>query len=352
MAFKLNDLKKRTEANKEKKVSIDPRSYSYLIYGLEDSGKTSVCSALFEGKHLLLATENGAKACLCSNEVEVASFKDLKELSRTLSDPKSIEELGFSTLIIDTATKVGSMIESYILERAGKQFLDEVKKWNGAYALVTRLFDEIFDPIKMAGWNIIWTCHATAEEMVDSKGNSYMRYEPQSNKRVLSILKKEMDYVWFIDKRYDEDGNVKRFLITDETQICFGKNKTNKYVKMPIAIELEQNERDSAKKIWAEVEKSIEGFGKENITTDRKKATIGEFMEVYRPVEEIVQEIIELGGKCAELGIRDKAIVCMNNALGTDAEGNQRTLDDVVQDNAQALELCVSEMKELIEVYK
>ena len=241
------------------------------------------------------------------------------------------------------------MIESYILERAGKQFLDEVKKWNGAYALVTRLFDEIFDPIKMAGWNIVWTCHATAEEMVDAKGNSYMRYEPQSNKRVLSILKKEMDYVWFIDKRYDEDGSLKRFLITDETAINFGKNKTNKYVRMPIAIELELNERDSAKKIWAEVEKAIKGFGAENITTDRKKATIGEFMENYRPVEEIVQEIVALGQRCAELGLRDKAILCMNSALGTDADGNQRTLDDVVQDNAQALELCVSEMKELIE---
>ena len=42
----------------------------------------------------------------------------------------------------------------------------------------------------------------------------------------------------------------------------------------------------------------------------------------------------------------------MNNALGTDADGVQRTLDDVVQDNAQALELCILEMKELIEEYK
>ena len=348
MALNLNDIKKRTQENKEKKVSIDPRSYSYLVYSLPDGGKTSLVSGMFEGKHLMLATEYGAKACLCANEIEVASFKDLKEMSKVLSDPKSIEELGYSTLIVDTATKVGSYIESYILSRAGKQFMDEVKKWNGAYALVTRYFDEIFDPIKSAGWNIVWTCHATVEELTDNKGYSYLRYEPQSNKRILDILKKEMDYVWFIDKRYDDEGKVHRFLVTDECKTSFGKNKTNKYVRMPLEIELEKNEKDSAKKVWTEVERAIKGFGEDNITTERKQATIGEFTERYRDINEIKEDVVKLGGECAELGLRDKAILIMNKALGTDSEGVQRTLDEAIQDNAEALELCIEEMKDLI----
>ena len=88
MALNLNDIKKRTQENKEKKVSIDPRSYSYLVYSLPDGGKTSLVSGMFEGKHLMLATEYGAKACLCANEIEVASFKDLKEMSKAISEIK------------------------------------------------------------------------------------------------------------------------------------------------------------------------------------------------------------------------------------------------------------------------
>ena len=278
-----------------------------------------------------------------------STFLNLKNLSGMY---KSIEELGYSTLIVDTATKVGSYIESYILSRAGKQFMDEVKKWNGAYALVTRYFDEIFDPIKSAGWNIVWTCHATVEELTDNKGHSYLRYEPQSNKRILDILKKEMDYVWFIDKRYDDEGKVHRFLVTDECKTSFGKNKTNKYVRMPLEIELEKNEKDSAKKVWTEVERAIKGFGEDNITTERKQATIGEFTEKYRDIDEIKEDVVKLGGECAELGLRDKAILIMNKALGTDSEGVQRTLDEAIQDNAEALELCIEEMKDLIKENK
>ena len=65
-------------------------------------------------------------------------------------------------------------------------------------------------------------------------------------------------------------------------------------------------------------------------------------------IDEIKEDVVKLGGECAELGLRDKAILIMNKALGTDSEGVQRTLDEAIQDNAEALELCIEEMKDLI----
>ena len=95
--------------------------------------------------------------------------------------------------------------------------------------------------------------------------------------------------------------------------------------------------------------KACEGYGKDRVTKEVGKTTVEAFAEQARDIEEIKAEMIECGGKLSEMGLRNQAIDIMNRSLGTDYNGEQRTIDMAVQENAEALEIGIMQMKELIE---
>lgn len=350
MDFSLKGLLAMKEENERKKVSLDPTNYSYLLFSVEDGGKTSLSSALFEGKHVMLSAEHGAKSAMYANSIPVANYRDLQKVTKTLATEEAVKTLG-GICIVDTTTKVGDYIETYILNKHGKEFMGDVKAMGQAYPLINRYFNELFDPMKAVGWVFVWICHADPVEMTDENGETYIKYYPSTQKRIAQIIKREVDYCWFIDKIDTKNGS-KRVLYTDECNKCFGKNKTNKYSEMPLTIDLEKNEMDSAKKIWKALEESIMAYGKDNVTRERGHATIGEFKEKERDIKEIIDELVKLGGLLSDIDKRTDAIEIMNKALGTDHDGNQRSLNDATQSNAEALEIAVDKMKDLYEKNK
>ena len=122
--FSLDSLKKMKEDNAKKKISIDLRNYNMILYGTPDAGKTTLASALFEGQHILLACEYGSSASLCSNDVPVASYKDLLEVTRVLATKEAYEEFG-GVCIIDTVTRLGEIITSNILNKYNKKIIQK-----------------------------------------------------------------------------------------------------------------------------------------------------------------------------------------------------------------------------------
>ena len=348
--FSLDSLKKMKEDNAKKKISIDLRNYNMILYGTPDAGKTTLASALFEGQHILLACEYGSSASLCSNDVPVASYKDLLEVTRVLATKEAYEEFG-GVCIIDTLTRLGEIITSHILNKYNKDFMSDVKSFNGGYALIDKLYNELFAPMKQIGWSFVYICHSDEEELVDENGNSYIRYDLQTNKRLAKIVSKECQLCWFINKKGTKDGQ-KRTLVTNESLYNFGKNKVSIASALPLFIPLANNEIDSAKIVKESFIKACEGYGKDRITNEIGKSSVEAFSDMARDIEEVKAEIIELGGQLAQMDLRSQAIDILNRALGTDYNGEQRTIDMATQENVEALEIGILNMKELIERYK
>lgn len=349
MAFSLDDLKKRREQNKNKKISVDLRNYNMILYGTPDAGKTTLSSALFEGQHILLACEYGTSSSLYSNDVPVATYKDLRDITRTLATKEAYEEFG-GVCIIDTLTRLGEIITNYILNKFGKDFMGDVKSYNAGYALIDKIYNELFAPMKQVGWSFVYVCHADEETLTDENGSEYQRYNLQTNKRLAKIVSKECQLVWFINKIGTKNGQ-KRVLVTNESMYNFGKNKVSLAKDLPLFIDLADNELDSAKIIKETFAKACEGYGKDRITTEVGKASVEAFGQQARDIEEIKAEMIELGKQLTQMDLRPQAIDLMNRALGTDFNGEQRTIDMATQENAEALEVGIDKMKELIAKY-
>lgn len=345
--FTLDSLKKLREENAKKKISVDLRNYNMILYGVPDAGKTTLASALFEGQHVLLACEYGSGASLCSNDIPVSTYKDLLEVTRVLATKEACEEFG-GVCIVDTLTRLGEILTSHILNKYNKDFLSDVKSYNGAYALIDKLYNELFSPMKQVGWSFVYICHSDEEELVDENGSNYIRYDLQTNKRLAKIVSKECQLAWFINKVGTKDGQ-RRTLVTNESLYNFGKNKVSIAKDLPLFISLADNERDSAKMVKEAFVKACEGYGKDRVTKEVGKTTVEAFSEQARDIEEIKAEMIECGGKLSEMGLRNQAIDIMNRSLGTDYNGEQRTIDMAVQENAEALEIGIMQMKELIE---
>ena len=348
--FSLDSLKKMKEDNAKKKISIDLRNYNMILYGTPDAGKTTLASALFEGQHILLACEYGSSASLCSNDVPVASYKDLLEVTRVLATKEAYEEFG-GVCIIDTLTRLGEIITSHILNKYNKDFMSDVKSFNGGYALIDKLYNELFAPMKQVGWSFVYICHSDEEELTDENGNSYIRYDLQTNKRLAKIVSKECQLCWFINKRGTKDGQ-KRTLVTNESIYNFGKNKVSIASDLPLFIPLANNEIDSAKIVKDSFVKACEGYGKDRITNEVGKSSVEAFSDTARDIEEVKEEIIALGGQLAQMDLRNQAVEILNRALGTDYNGEQRTIDMATQENVEALEIGILNMKELMEKYR
>lgn len=348
--FSLDSLKKMKEDNAKKKISIDLRNYNMILYGTPDAGKTTLASALFEGQHILLACEYGSSASLCSNDVPVASYKDLLEVTRVLATKEAYEEFG-GVCIIDTLTRLGEIITSHILNKYNKDFMSDVKSFNGGYALIDKLYNELFAPMKQVGWSFVYICHSDEEELTDENGNSYIRYDLQTNKRLAKIVSKECQLCWFINKRGTKDGQ-KRTLVTNESLYNFGKNKVSIASDLPLFIPLANNEIDSAKIVKDSFVKACEGYGKDRITNEVGKSSVEAFSDTARDIEEVKEEIIALGGQLAQMDLRNQAVEILNRALGTDYNGEQRTIDMATQENVEALEIGILNMKELMEKYR
>lgn len=338
------------EDNAKKKISIDLRNYNMILYGTPDAGKTTLASALFEGQHILLACEYGSSASLCSNDVPVASYKDLLEVTRVLATKEAYEEFG-GVCIIDTLTRLGEIITSHILNKYNKDFMSDVKSFNGGYALIDKLYNELFAPMKQVGWSFVYICHSDEEELTDENGNSYIRYDLQTNKRLAKIVSKECQLCWFINKRGTKDGQ-KRTLVTNESMYNFGKNKVSIASDLPLFIPLANNEIDSAKIVKDSFVKACEGYGKDRITNEVGKSSVEAFSDTARDIEEVKEEIIALGGQLAQMDLRNQAVEILNRALGTDYNGEQRTIDMATQENVEALEIGILNMKELMEKYR
>lgn len=345
--FSLEMLKQMKEENANKKVSLNPKSYSYIFYGVPSSGKTELTSAMFEGEHIMISAELGGKTAMYANSVPVGDYRTLKDLCKTLANEEVKAQIG-DVIIVDTITKISEYIENYILDKHGKEFIGDVKAFGQANKLIDKYFNQCFDPLKQMGYSFVWITHASATQMTDEKGETYDRWDLNGSKRILEIIKKEVDNCFFINRLPQNDGTVKRVLVSDATKYNFGKNKVNSVKgEMDLYISLDKDPLVSAKKVIDNMRKALEGRGKDKLTEEKSKVTVYEFKEEERSIEDLKSEVISWGKKLGEIGLRDMAIDLMNGHLGEDYNGNQRTLDDIDQRGHETLEILISEMEEL-----
>ena len=330
--------------NESNKISLRPDSYNYLFYGIPGSGKTSIAAAMFPN-HLMIQGEIGSKGILGVRGVPVADYKDLVDVCRVLSKDEVRE--AYDTIIVDTATKIGKIIESFITNKHGKEVMKDVYTRGGAYPLIDKYWDECFNKVKSKGYNFVWLCHAAADDVKDPSNDDkvlYKRYYPKLSGRISGLIEPEVDYTFFFTLSSQDKVSV----VTARTKKNEGKNRTNVCKKMPTVIELSDNPTESAKIILNELTESIKAYGAGNITEEKVVTNLEEKARESIDIDILKQEVKRLAEELSKIDKKDEARVMMQQAFGVDNDGNQRKMADLTQSAETTLLKLIDDMKELL----
>ena len=313
-------------------VTNDITSYNFLLYSSPGIGKTTWATKMFPERALIIGAEFGYKGIQGAIGVPVPDYYTLLQYVDQLDTDAAREK--YDTLIIDTTTKIGEMIENYILSMFGKDSLGDCKAHGGAYPLINRYYNLAFNRLKARGYNFVYICHSVAIEIKNDKNEVIgYKHRPKMSDRINSLIEPEVDYTFFLT--LDNDGN--RILVTDNTPKNVGKRRTD----LPLVVPMDIDKFNEEFKKGADVKaggKAISQKINNNVTG---------FKQTERDYKEAVKEIKELGQSLAMQNKLHDATAIVNNRLGKDDNGIQRTLDNCTQENVQMLETIILELKKL-----
>lgn len=174
---------------------------SLFIYGDNGTGKT--LNAVKAKKPFAIPFENGLNAIAGLPYHKPEKWADTKKIVKQFQRPE-VKEL-YETILIDTADKMGEMLEKYICSVFGVAEIGDVEGGQG-YIAVTKYVNEFLDGLTNEGYTVIIIGHDTEKQMKDTKGQKYIRHVPRGNKRVIAAICDAVDIVGYCEPNgFDED---------------------------------------------------------------------------------------------------------------------------------------------------
>lgn len=312
-------------------LSSELTSYNFLIYGGSSLGKTTFAVELFP-KSIILGAEYGFKGIPGAIGVPVADYYALLQYAEQLDTDEAREK--YDTIIVDTTSRVAELCEDYVTSIYGKNTVSDCKSRGGAFPLINKFYNQVFNRLKARGYNFVYISHVKETEVKDGDTVLYVKSTPKMSDRIDAMISPEVDYALFVT--LDKEGN--RIVVTDSTLKNFGKRRTDLPLTLPL----------NADVFREEFVKGVNQKGKGVVTSDKKATTVIETKTKEVDYKELVAEIKSLGDKSKELNKFKEAVAIVNNGLGLDDNNNQRTLDMATQENYQALITIKSQLEKIL----
>lgn len=318
------------------KVSTNIKDYSLLITAESSFGKTPFLYELYGDRALFLTFENSAKGIAGIHTVPVDSYVTLNAYLMQLQKPSLREK--YDVIVIDTLFLFDHSIEKSILDTYGKELLSDCISYNKAYKIVDKRFLEAIKKLQKMDYSLAYVCHPTEKKVKLPDGTEYIKYEPKVSDRIKDLLLPEIDIKLFCN--YDQNGN--KVIYTQSTPFFEARCRVG---DMDAVIPFSANALQEA---FAEgIERRIQNKDLLVSSIEHKNPT--GIKEEERTFEEVMKEIMELGQEFGQMGMAEKANLIVFKVLGSDGNGNQRTLADVNESMLPALEVIVQNLKELKE---
>lgn len=327
-------------------VSRDLRGYSVLFYGEPKSGKTTIATKF--PRHLLLAFEKGYSAIPGAMAQPIDKWSDARKVLKQLKDPK-VKEM-FETIIVDTADIAYDLCEKYICDNAqrpdggiGVDAIGDIPYGKG-YTLVGKEFDEFLRAIVQMGYGLVLISHATDKTFKNEQGQEYNQIVPTLGSKPRNIVSRLCDIIGYSRGIQLEDGTTTTKLFMRGTPRYVAGSRF-KYT--PDVIDFTYYDLVNA--IGDAIDKQMEEDGKEFFTNERgnlhKAAVELDFDALMAEFYTLIDGIKEKSTD--EEDFKNNWTPRINQIIESHL-GKGRQVMKMSRDQVEALDLIVSDLKELV----
>lgn len=319
-------------------VSRDLSGYSFTIYGMKKSGKTS--NAVKFPKPLLLAFEKGYSTLSGVKALPINSWTDAtKAQSQLVKDAKAVEkgekpETFYKTVIIDTADLAWSMCERYILAMNGVTHLDETENKKG-YKQLEKTFENWFLELIRYNYTVIFISHSDEKQIKDKRtGEKINMIVPTMEKRCAKVVTRACDIIAFASSEYDENNKVKMTLTLRGTpELEAGSRFKYQSEQIPFTYEA----------LKADILQAIEKQEAEGETVVDEKTNSYKPLETFT-FDEVMKEVRDYGKR-----FNDAGKISFFNEIAEKHLGAGAKLTQAKPSQQEAVEVAMIEIKNLAE---
>ena len=279
---------------------------------------------------LILSFEPGLNAHAGVYAQKISKWADLKLIYRELQKPAVQEK--FKCICFDTIEIAATMCQDFVCAQAGVQALAEVP-YGKLYKAYENEFSRMIRGIAMLGYGCVFACHTETKEIPTAKENiTIERLQPKLDKRAFDIINGLVDVIGVGVMEFDEKGNQKRYLYTQETPTV---RAGNRFAYFPGKIEFSYDAvlRSLSEAIEKEGSLHPDSIVDKVQSTDEKI----DFNAIRAEAAELWSKLVSANEDNA-LTILKKIEMIM---------GHRMKLSEFTEDQADLLNLVVIEMREM-----
>lgn len=284
---------------------------------------------------LVLSFEPGLNARAGVYAQKISSWSELKLVARQLKDPAVMEK--YKCVCFDTIEIAAGLCQDFICARAGVQALGEVP-YGKLYKEYENEFSRTIRSIAMLGYGCLFACHTEVKEVgIPGTDKTIERLQPKLDKRAFDVINGLVDIIGIGVMEFDEKGNQKRMLYTNETPTV---KAGNRFTYFPPVIDF------SYQAVLDNLSQAIEAEGVNNNAKIVDKIVEPEsetlnYNELIKEAKDLWNELVHP----EKDGNEEMARTILKKIEM--AFGRQMKLSEITEDQVDILQLVVIDMREL-----
>ena len=296
----------------------------------------------------MLAFEKGYSAIPGAMAQPINSWSEFRQVLRQLKDDKAKET--FETIIVDTGDIAYDYCVKYICANNNVDSVGDIPYGKG-YGLVEKEFDECLRQIVQMGYGLVVISHETDKTFKNENGTEFNKIVPTLDKRANNVLARMCDIIGYTRSVADAEGKEKVVMFMRGTS-RFEAGSRFKYT--PDYIDLSYD--NLVKAIGEALDKQMEEDGAELFTDKRENVHLDttselDFDALMKEFSNIIANVpgstdasmeTEEGKKFKEYW-QPRIVQVIEKYLG-----KGKKMNDCTRDQVEAVDLIVSELKELV----